>query len=83
MERNVFKLKEVIALLKTGQAFNMTVGTYDERRAEKSGRKLELRGVTPASIDSYGKANGVLANGQPFTFHPILITKFNGIPVIP
>lgn len=69
--------------LKTGQPADLTVCTYDANRPIKSGKKLELQGVTLTSYEDYGKANIKLKNGDTITFHPVLITKYNGHKVTP
>lgn len=80
--RNVFKVREVMQLLKTGKEATLVVCGYDKNRPKKCGRRLTLKG-TLSSYEGFGKANLRLVNGESQTFHPVLIEKYNGTTVIP
>jgi len=81
-DRHVFKVREVMQLLKTGKEATLVVCSHDANRPEKSGRRLTLKGYLK-SFEGFGKANIRLVNGDVQTFHPVLIEKYNGTTVIP
>lgn len=83
IDRQYFRVKEIIALMRTGEPFDMTFFTHDKNRPEKCGRKVERKKVILSAHTGYGIATARGADNEPFSFHPVLVTKFNGTPVTP
>lgn len=69
--------------LGTGTPATLEVCTYDARRPEKSGKRITLKDITLSSHQGYRLATVKLKNGEPQSFHPVLMEKFNGVRVTP
>ena len=83
MQRYVFKVSEVMSLLKTGNKATLVVCTYDEKRIGRNGRRIELKNVVYSSNKGFLSCNVRLPNGELQEFHPCLIESFNGTRVTP
>lgn len=79
----VYKLKTVMHLLKTGKPATLEVCSLDLRRPEKSGKRLRLVNIVLTSHGGYKDATAQYPNGDKISFHPVLIEKFNGKTVTP
>ena len=82
-KRYVYKVKEVMALLKATAKSTIEVCSYDAKRPEKSGKRLKLVNVVYSSNDGYRLCTVRLPNGEPVSFHPCLMEKYNGTTVTP
>ena len=83
-KRYVFKVKEVMALLKTGNPATLEVCSLNvSKPSEKDGRRLKLVNVIYSSNDGFKLCNVRLANGDTASFHPVLLERFNGTKVTP
>lgn len=80
---NIYKLKTVMNLLKTGKPATLEVCSLDHRRPEKSGKRLHLVNVVLTSHKGFLDATAYYPNGQSVSFHPIHIETFNGKTVTP
>jgi hypothetical protein len=83
MSRTIYKTKEVMDLLRRGMEADIEVCSFDKSRPNKSGKRIFYRGIKWSSDNGFLLANARLQNGDPISFHPCLIEKYNGVPVMP